>query len=273
MWRSLIFVSLTLSAAMASTDLTVKTITHIEDSSTKPTGTSAAATRVGQENLFVHGRSLRSESLDSLEPELRDFSFGKPRLVVIDRCDEGLELLINPVTRQYIRRKTSAAPPKRFGALQARLHRKSQFAAQGDPLTYASLTSETEDMGEAREMFGRRARHFITHTNRTPTGGFAQRDDVADGWFVEGVTLPRGCSSEGNRATLPGGAQADVGSERRLGLPVLVRYTTKFGNSKLDQGTRILEREVVELSEKPVDPQLFEVPKGYKRVKHFQRER
>jgi len=276
MWRSPVFVLVALSGALASPDLTLKTVTHIEDPGAKPDLLSAR-----QENLYVQGHNQRRESLDSLEPGLRDFSFATPRLVIIERCDEGLQFQLNPATREYTRSKTLQPPsPGRLARLRWRIGRKG--TASTDGVTYAALDSETEDTGETQEMFGQTAHHFITRTRRTPTAGSGQAESsyVADGWFLEGLAIPRGCpfTEGGNWVPAASGAGAgELNRPRLLGLPVRVKYTSRFTLAAPDGGletrTHIREREVVELSEKPIESSLFEVPKGYKRVKHFRRTR
>src|SRR5215469_15510271 len=125
MIRPLLFVAVALSAAMASSDLTVKAVTRIEENRPNSSGALAKSRAVHLENLFVQGYKLRRESLDPVEPGLQDFSFGQPRLITIDRCDEGLEFLVNPVTHQYIRHKTKAPQHRVFG----RTHRSASAKA------------------------------------------------------------------------------------------------------------------------------------------------
>ena len=263
MIRPLLFVSVALSAAMASSDLTVKTVTRSEDNRPNSSRALAKSRTVHLENLFVQGYKLRRESLDPVEPGLQDFSFGQPRLITIDRCDEGLEFLVNPVTHQYIRHKTKPAYHRTF------LHRgASSGAGEHVPnrTTYTSLSSETHDTGETRQMFGLTARHFITRTTRMPTGGSEPQEDVADGWFVKKSIFPRGCAPAAARGTL---GLPDLESARPLGLPVQVKYQSSSPLAEPVQQRRVLETDVIELSEQAIDSRLFEVPKGYKRVRHF----
>jgi hypothetical protein len=266
MIRPLLFVSVALSAAMASSDLTVKTVTRIEDNRPNSSGALAKSLTVHLENLFVQGFKLRRESLDPIEPGLQDFSFGQPRLITIDRCDVGLEFLVNPVTHQYIRHKTKPARHRTF------LHRGASSSASEhvpNPTTYTSLSSETHDTGETRQMFGLTARHFITRTTRMPTGGSEPQEDVADGWFVKKAIFPHECAPAAARGTV---GQPDLESVRPLGLPVQVKYQSSSPLAEPVQQRRVLETDVIELSEQAIDSRLFEVPKGYKRVRHFREE-
>jgi hypothetical protein len=265
MIRPLLFASVALSTAMASSDMTVKTVTSIEDARPNSSGTLAKSRTVHVEKLFVQGDKLRRESLDPVEPGLQDFSFGQPRVVTIDRCDKGLVFLVNPVTREYIRHKTK--PAHRVSLRFRRSALKSGNAALANATTYSSLSSETKDTGETREVFGLTARHFITRTKRTPIGGSAPQEDVADGWFVKKAIFPQACTP----AALPGGSLVlrEFESARPLGIPIQVRYQSTTPVSLATQTHPILETHIIELSEQVIDSHLFEVPKGYKRVRHF----
>jgi len=233
-----------------------------------------------QENLYVQGQNRRQEWLDSLAPELSDFSFGTLRLVIIERCDKGLVYQINPQTREYIRRKTLR--PATTGWFERFLGRSERTRAPVpmSVASYAALRSETRDTGETQEIFGRTAHHFVTRTESTPSVGSTQDgwSDIADGWFLPELRIPRGCSGPSNPAWAsmhPPDDEATANTQKPLGLPVRVKYTSNFirngagANSQVR--THVLEREVVELSEQPLSPSLFQVPKGYKRVKHFKR--
>ena len=95
-------------------------------------------------------------------------------------------------------------------------------------------------------------------------------EDVADGWFVKKSIFPRGCAPAAARGTAMG--QPDIESARPLGLAVQVKYQSNSPLSEPTQGRRVLETDVIELSEQAIDSRLFEVPKGYKRVRHFREE-
>ena len=268
MLRSVLFVSVALSAAMASNDMTVKTVTSVEESRPNSSGTLPKSRTIHLETLFVQGNKLRRESLDPAEPGLPDFSFGQPRLITIDRCDKGLQFLVNPITHQYIRHKTKASHHRVFVRTHHSASAKAGTAGT-ETKTYSSLSSETKDTGETREIFGLTARHFITRTTRTPIGGAGTQEDVADGWFVKKAILPNGCGSAG----IPGAAGlSQIGPSRPLGLPVQVKYRSSSPLAAPAEQPPTLETNVIELSDQAVDSRLFEIPKGYKRVRHFRSE-
>lgn len=269
MLRSVLFVSVAMSAAMASSDMTVKTVTSVEENRPNSSGMLAKSRTIHLETLFVQGNKLRRESLDPVEPGLPDFSFGQPRLITIDRCDKGLQFLVNPVTHQYIRHKTRSSHHRVFFRTHHSASAKAGNAAASETKTYSSLSSETKDTGETREMFGLTARHFVTRTTRTPIGGAGPQEDVADGWFVKKSILPNGCGP----GALPGAAGlSQVNASRPLGLPVQVKYHSNSPIAAAAEQQPTLETDVIELSDQAVDSRLFEIPKGYKRVRHFRLE-
>ena len=271
MWRSLWLVLIVSSTATASPDLTVKTVSR----RTEPSKSDLSSSR--QENLYVQGQNRRQEWIDSLAPELSDFSFGTLRLVIIERCDKGLVYQINPQTREYIRRKT--LKPASSGWLEHFWRKPSHDPVSMRVASYAALSSETEDTGETQQILGKTAHRFITRTETTPSAGSGgdERSDIADGWFLPEFRIPRGCPypSSGTWAEMPSAGDASGNAQKPLGLPVRVKYTSNYlrpgAGQDSEPHTHVLEREVVELSEQPLSPSLFEVPKGYKRVKHFKR--
>jgi len=261
MIRPLMFVTLALSAATASNDMTVKTVISVEENRPSSSGKLAKSRTIHLETLFVQGNKLRRESLDPVEPGLPDFSFGQPRLITIDRCDKGLQFLVNPVTHQYIRHKTKAPQHRAFVRLRRNSPAKTGNEA-AESKTYSSLSSETKDTGETREMFGLTAHHFITRTSRTPIGSVETQEHVADGWFVKKSIVPSGCG--------PGAAGlSQVDGSRPLGLPLQVKYRSSSTLDSPAQQQPTFDTDVIELSDQAIDSRLFEIPKGYKRVRHF----
>jgi hypothetical protein len=184
---------------------------------------------------------------------------------------------INPQTREYIRLKT--LKPASSGWLERFWRKPSHDPASMRVPSYAALSSETEDTGETQQIFGKTAHRFITRTETTPSAGSGddERSDIADGWFLPEFRIPRGCPypDDGTWAGMPITEDTPGNAQKPLGLPVRVKYTSNSvrvgAGPDSDTRTHVLEREVVELSERPLSPSLFEVPKGYKRVKHFKR--
>jgi hypothetical protein len=119
---------------------------------------------------------------------------------------------------------------------------------------------ETVDTGERREFFGKTARHLILRQRTVAEPGACGQSQVfeKDGWY-----LPQDDpnSRRGYFAFLSGGI---------VGSPICRDKYVSHGS--LPAGLAVLEtsrgmtREVLEFSEAPLDPGLFDVPSGYRKV-------
>src|ERR1700751_5827822 len=141
MLRSVLFVSVALSAAMASSDMIVKTVTSIEENRPSSSGILSKSRTIHLETLFVQGNKLRRESLDPVEPGLPDFSFVQPRLILIGRCVKGLHFLLNPVPHQCFRFTTGASPHRVFVRSLRSASAKAGNSAPSEMKIYSSLSS------------------------------------------------------------------------------------------------------------------------------------
>jgi hypothetical protein len=118
---------------------------------------------------------------------------------------------------------------------------------------------QTTDTGERREMFGRTARHLITHERRVAeAGACGQSSEVeTDGWYVESPLARRNAAY-----LLASNYQCrdnivTHGAPPCNGLPLL--ETTK--GSKYTR-----TRQVLDFSEQPLDPALFGPPSDFRHV-------
>ena len=144
---------------------------------------------------------------------------------------------------------------------------------------------DTTDTGERRNFFGHTARHLVEKQTRTP-GPLAislGQESVRDGWFIN-LDVNAGCGTVrpplGAVGVLYAGSlgspiRTDKIEVHRKGEPVsgfAVSLTTKT-TSLQDNPRRLTfesQQEVVELSNAPLDPALFEIPPGYKKVDRLQ---
>jgi len=144
---------------------------------------------------------------------------------------------------------------------------------------------DTTDTGERRNFFGHTARHLVEKQTRTP-GPLAislGQESVRDGWFIN-LDVNAGCGTVrpplGAVGVLYAGSlgspiRTDKIEVHRKGEPVsgfAVSLTTKT-TSLQDNPRRLMfesQQEVVELSSAPLDPALFEIPPGYKKVDRLQ---
>jgi hypothetical protein len=145
------------------------------------------------------------------------------------------------------------------------------------------INTETVDTGERKEIFGQVARHLITKEKRMggPENCYGEgSESEMDGWYIDYDALPAWMRRKG-------AAFATVATRRRgeehcydkveihhsgpaTGYPLKVKTTTKQEIVQPDKTSRTYtggsEMEVIEFSQEPLAPALFEVPPGFKKV-------
>ena len=132
-----------------------------------------------------------------------------------------------------------------------------------------TMTINTMDTGERKEMFGFTARHLKrTMTSQTSPDACYQNQMrmETDGWYIN---LEYGLNCGGSERppqtgrTAPGGCRDRYQFKRtgptKLGYP-LIETTTMYGADGSAMFTRTTE--VIELSRQPLDAALFDVPGG-----------
>jgi hypothetical protein len=245
------------------------------------------------------GRSSRHTvylQRDRKRMEFRNYLGGKegPRLVAITRCDLGLRFELNLDAREYT---AATYPPKPFT--------QEEMAARGLPTTLEYVSDKptlrievtTVDTGQRKAMFGCIARHIVTTRKQTPLAGSRSQpqESVTDGWYVdsmpvdsEGIDLNQRLSCDPKwRAGKKGISYIHSGrqpidraqfvtiGEPETGFAV---HSVTITNSTYMQpdGTRNQsdlknDVRVTQLEEGPLDPGLFEIPRGFKRVDQIER--
>jgi hypothetical protein len=208
--------------------------------------------------------------------------------VLIARCDLGQGLALNLKAEEY---SVAEYPPKQLTP--------EEMAARGMNTTVAPqptlrIETTTVDTGEREQLFGHVARHVITTAKQIPLEGShtQAQQTVRDGWYIDvdrtiscEPKLPAGSVSHGF-LTIFGAAGSGKGMmmERpefvnigapETGFPVKEARTTT-SETVLATGVRrysdsISESAVTQFDEGPLDPALFEVPPGFKRVERSQR--
>ena len=189
--------------------------------------------------------------------------------VNITQCDLRRTIRINDRSRKYlITPMESDSGDAGVGGVSG--------PSSGGPTTrggVVTMTVNTTDTGERKEMFGFTARHLKrTMTSQTSPDACAQnqmRIDT-DGWYIN-LEYGLNCGSErppqmGRAAS--GGCRDRYQFKRtgpaKLGYP-LIETTTMFGADGSAMFTRTTE--VIELSRQPLDAALFDVPAGYTEAK------
>jgi hypothetical protein len=147
-----------------------------------------------------------------------------------------------------------------------------------------AIDVQTVDTGERKEIFGMPARHMVTTMKRTggPENCYGgNSEEVIDGWYVDYAVLPSWLRPRSN-----GGGTVSFAVLQRhncydkvevhrsgppTGYPLLVKNTSKSESIQPDKTSRVFitvsEMEVVEFSRAPLDPALFQVPAGFRKVK------
>ena len=219
-----------------------------------------------------------------------------PRLAAITRCDLGQSFELNLDTREY----TSAPyPPKPFTQEELKARGLDTPAAYVSDKPTLRIEVTTTDTGERKEIFGRTARHVITTRKQIPLEGSASmpQESVMDGWYIDSNSgsidlrqrllcdrkWPKGKQGhsyaywravDGSRRPMDK-AEFVTNGEPETGF-ILQSTVTSKNTYTLPDGTKKqsdskFETQVTQIEEVPLDPALFEIPPGFKRVDHIER--
>jgi hypothetical protein len=203
-----------------------------------------------------------------------------PNIVTIERCDEHVAYALNPETREYMELPLPVA---------------SGSSAQANTASAKVIFDlTTVDTGETKKVFGHTARHYITTTKQTaaPESGLPPSETVEDAWYLDIADVMQ-CNSGSHRphGVIGGGITSSAGGTRTpnpvslptpefryhgadpAGLTLSSKKVTRttqhyvYGEAYETSSTQISE--IVELKEVPVDPSLFQLPAGFKKVEKF----
>ena len=242
--------------------------------------------------IYVQGDRMRRETRTGMGRTKANGSeqwIEGPRLAIITRCDLGQIFELNLDEAQY---EAAPYPPKPLT--------KEEIAARGlirpqipfPPKPTVRVETRTADTGERKELFGRTARHVITTITYVPLEGGSSdpRETVIDGWYIDSNPnqqlpcnrrWPEGTRGHAAFLTVTTGNQPVEWPEfTETGKPetgaALRQVSTTKGTRTLPDGTKRqtesrYESFVTELEEGPLDPALFEVPSGFRRVEHIER--
>src|SRR5205807_4066267 len=184
--------------------------------------------------------------------------------VNITQCDMRRTIQINDRARKYLitpMDSDSSAGDTGTGSASS-----SGVSRRGGVVT---LSINTVDTGERKEMFGFTARHLkrTTMMESSPDACNQQRMKIeTDGWYIN---LEYGLSCPANRPPQTGRAAAAGCRDRfvyhnsgptNLGY-ALQETTTMYGAD--GSATYTMTKEVIELSRQTLDAALFDVPAGY----------
>ena len=194
--------------------------------------------------------------------ERREFHWagaGRQHFVSIVQCDRQLAMQLNPQTKLYTTVKIDNHPAPRGRPLDEELG------------ALVVTTFDAVDTGERRpagSYTARRVRTTVT-VDASPGANEASSITVTDGWYVDLPGL--GCSEGSATARLTGYVLRPGGLRDRH------EYRTK-GTARrgyvLEETTRVTQPdqalvdriELIEVSDRDLDPSLFEVPASYGRA-------
>jgi hypothetical protein len=275
---------LLLSAALLASDLKVKTA-----KASSSTGFLPALPVRPEATLYVHGTVQREEFVGYVDG-FQGPKGQEPHMAVITHCDTGIEYQLDLDSQEYREFKIPKYPSHEQFDKQVAQARKDE-----EKHTKAS----TVDTNETREFFGRMARHLITSI--TKTTNIADSENTIDGWYLD-VPQP-GCAPEylrwnrgheatsahlallvpvsgsrrsevmrvdPNRLTAPSGDSFIYTGFEPSGFAIhrksILHQTLKMSNGDKESTDTTIAQEVLEFSEAPLDPALFEVPVEFKKV-------
>jgi hypothetical protein len=229
----------------------MKTRTVITDSGAKPNVEGPNLTRNVQ---YRHGNMRRDDHGAETEPSIED----------IANCETKTGFLIDLNAHEYRNYKVT-----RF-ATEAQRHEYLQTTGK----TAIQVESKTVDTGERKVFFGHSAKHLITTTKRADANGRGG-EETLDGWYIDHEHPDRYCAPDFVRSEpyfVIGTALVDYPNITQLhhtgvlptGLAVVSKFTGKSAATKEGKPGRIItiEKTVEELSDSPLSPSLFELPKG-----------
>ena len=239
--------------------------------------------------IYLQGDRSRTEFRNAGAQRMTDGSerwLEGPRLAMLIRCDLEQTFELNLDTAQYV---ATPYPPKPLTKEQIEsfgLNKPRTSRAQKPTFR---IETTTKDSGERKEMFGHIARHVITTRKEIPLAGGQRQpqETVTDGWYIDfdphlscDRRMPRGTHAHAFFSATMNNQPAempefiDIG-EPETGFALRVVMTTK-ATYALPDGTKKnteskYETLVTQFEEGPLDSALFEVPAGFKRVEHIER--
>lgn len=192
--------------------------------------------------------------------------------VNITQCDLKRTIQINDAARKYIITSLSTDDGQ-TGSTGAGHTTGGGAAERGGVVT---LTVNTIDTGERRDMFGFTARHLKRSTVMEPSPDACSKQKMKienDGWYIN-LEYGLACENLNQAAQMSAMSQGcrDRYQYKRtgpsnLGFPLL-ETTTMYGDDGRPNFT--MSKEVTELSRQTLDAALFDIPAGYTQASNQQ---
>lgn len=215
------------------------------------------AGNTSQSTTMIKGSRQRDET---------SMAMGQSQINVI-QCDLKRTIQINDSSRKYVITSFATDEGDTTGAGAGH---STAAAGSGQKGGVVTMTINTVDTGERKEIFGFTARHLKRTTMMQSEPGACSQNKMKienDGWYIN-LEYGLACESA-NRAAQMGPTSAEGCRDRyqyrrtgpaTLGFP-LIETTTMFGDD--GRATFTMMKEVIEISRQSLDAALFEIPAGY----------
>jgi hypothetical protein len=216
-----------------------------------------------------------------------------PRLATIIRCDLGKMFELNLDSSQYV---SAPYPPKPLTKQQTHAEGLDRQMVSWSEKPMLRIETTTVDTGQRKQLFGHTARHVITTRKQIPLQGSNSQaqESVRDGWYIDlnqQISCDPDYMSKGQRywdaylvvvtptqgsatQTMDRPEFVNVGKpETGFALQEVATSDTTFraADGTMKHATSKDETVVTEFHEGSLDPAIFEVPHGFKRVKEIER--
>jgi hypothetical protein len=181
----------------------------------------------------------------------------------ITRCDRQSSFFLNYIDKSFVR----SGQPNYLSAAFRASRRKAVATSDGPPEVIETRTVQT---GEQKTMFGFTARRVATTTRRIKADGTVDGVTETDGWYIDLETRPTcertdsttatflvGVVSTDGRLRIPRIEIKNIGARER-GFPI--DTTSRFRQDGHSSTSRTVVRE---LTQGPLDPELFEIPPDF----------
>lgn len=218
-----------------------------------------------QSTTMIKGRRERAET---------NISAGAYSMstVSITQCDMRRTIQVNDKARRYL-----ITPMDLDGAPGSTATRNSAGGGQSQRGGVITMSINTVDTGERKEMFGFTARHLkrtMSFQSSPDACNQQQMKMDTDGWYINleyglncGTMRPPQTNSGAERTGCRDRYEYKTTGPQNLGYP-LVETTTMYGAD--GSVTASITKEVVELSRQTLDASLFDIPAGYTEAKSQQ---
>jgi hypothetical protein len=185
----------------------------------------------------------------------------------ITQCDQRRTIQINDRARKYFITSMDADDGSADSTTTPGAPAATGDSRRGGVVT---MTINTVDTGERKEMFGFTARHLKRTMSMQSSADACNQTQMkieTDGWYIN---LEYGLTCGSNRQPQTGRRPAAAGCRDRyeykttgpanLGYPLLETTTMYGANGSV---TTSITKEVIELSRQTLDAALFDIPAGY----------